>query len=466
MTALWHRDPLRPLRRILGKGKLLTAPEELVLYGFDATGFRGRPAAVVMAESTRDIQATVKFALDAGSAVVSPRLTVTPRGAGSGLSGGSVPVEGGIVLSCERMRSIISLDPDRRIAVIQPGVVTSSLQEAARRHQLFYPPDPSSNSVSTIGGNVAENAGGLRCFKYGVTGHYVLGVEFVDGEAELRRTGILDEEGVEPDLTPLMVGSEGTLGVFTRIALRFIPAPEAMMALSAFFLETEAALTTVEEIISRGWIPSVLEYIDHKALKAAAEFTGTDYPDAARALLLIELDGSKVEVEDLFPKVKSLLEGSALKVDVANDQKTGEQLWKLRRAVSTSLIRLASGKINEDVTVPRGSLAELARRVSQIERSCGLDIPVYGHAGDGNLHVVVMFDAKNTEAVRSAEGATREVFRVAIELGGTITGEHGVGYAKRDYLPWQQPDTVIKLARRIKGNLDPQGIFNPGKIFI
>ena len=448
---------MRPLRRMLGSEKLLDSSEYLTLYSFDATTIRGEPVAVVMAESTDDVRDAINFARN-------ERFTITARGAGTGLSGGSVPVHGGIVLSCERMNSILKIDVEDRIAIVQPGIVTSVLQEAAARQKLFYPPDPSSHTVSTIGGNVAENAGGLRCFKYGVTGHYVLGIEFLDAEGRIHRTGALSDGDAEPELTPLLVGSEGTLGIFTRIALRLIDAPEKTATLSAYFSDSAEAFDCVESIIRSGCVPSVIEYIDDKALSASAGHVGISCPDQAAALLLLEIDGSEEEVITELPKVQDLLRSSAIELDIATDETSRELLWQLRRGISPSMIRLSGGKIHEDVAVPRGRLSDLVRRIRNIEGNSSLEIPLYGHAGDGNLHVVILYDEADTGSVNAAREASREIFRSAIDLDGTITGEHGIGCAKLEYLAWQQSEAVLSLTRQVKQMLDPRNLFNPGKI--
>ena len=455
--SLWKRDIFRPLRSELGKRKLLTLPENLHLYGYDATAQRGLPVAVVMAETTDDVRKTILFARE-------NKLTITPRGAGTGLSGGSVPVSGGIVISFERMNRIIQIDTDQSFAVVQPGVVTSALQEEAAKLGLFYPPDPSSYSVSTIGGNVAENAGGLRCFKYGVTGNYVLGIEYLDAKGNLYRTGALSEGDNEPDLTTLLIGSEGSLALFTRIALRLIAMPEKTVTLTSYFDESAKAFTSIEKIIQCGLVPSVLEYIDDKALAASSEHIGLIYPENAMALLLIELDGSTGEVEQNLAALLDLLKETATEVEHALDEQGRENLWRLRRSISPSLIRLSSGKIHEDVAVPRGSLQKLIAQIKKIEAHYQLEIPFYGHAGDGNLHVVVLFDIDDQKSAESAKEASKAIFRAALELDGTISGEHGIGSAKREYLSWQYSSDVMNLFKRVKRTLDPNGLFNPGKI--
>lgn len=433
-------------------------PEDLLLYGYDATHYRGSPMAVVMAASTEDVLRTVAFACKEG-------FKITPRGAGTGLSGGSVPIEGGIVLSCERMNSILKVDADNRFVIVQPGVVTSMVQEAAYRHNLFYPPDPSSNSVSTIGGNVAENAGGLRCFKYGVTGHYVLGIEFVDATGKLRHTGALSESDDVPDLTPLLFGSEGTLGIFTRIALRLIDVPEETVTIIAYFNDRMDAFSIIDQIIQSGYLPSVLEYIDHQALVAAARHIGIDYPDETEAMLLIELDGTEDEVSTALKSVRDLIKEKTTDFSIAADDGDRQRLWQLRRGISPSLIRIASGKIHVDIAAPRGRLVDMVHNIKGIEARYGIDIPFYGHAGDGNLHVIVMYNDKEKDALHIAEQAAREIYRMAVELGGTISGEHGIGCAKHQYLSWQHSEVILNLSEQVKHVLDPENLLNPGKIF-
>ncbi|MFH0766384.1 MAG: FAD-linked oxidase C-terminal domain-containing protein [Calditrichota bacterium] len=420
-------DAFHQLRRKIGKLKVLTNPESLTLYGIDATTFRGNPAAVVLAETAEDVQETVVFAGQAG-------FTITPRGAGSGLSGGSVPESGSIVLSLERMKSLDSLETDLKTIKVRPGMVTADLQKEVLRHGLFYPPDPSSYEVSTIGGNVAENAGGLRCFKYGVTGHYVLGLEYVNGEGDLQQTGVLSTNIFEPDLTSLFVGSEGTLGIFTKIALRLIPAPETTITIAVYVASLDKALALVEKIITLGITPSVLEVADRRALTAAAGHAGVVFPSEAGSLLLLELDGVRSELDSAVLSLRDILIEDAINIETAATPMERNQLWKLRRSISPSLIRLGTGKIHEDIAVPRGRLLEMSANLDKIKNDHKIDMAVYGHAGDGNLHVVLIFDGANEKTVQCAHRAAEAVFRAAIDLGGTISGEHGIGLAKRQYL--------------------------------
>jgi glycolate oxidase len=456
-VTFWKKEPFQALEKSIGKGKIFTQPEDIALYGIDATHYRGTPAAVVLAEETSDIQEVVRYAVKEG-------LSVTARGAGSGLSAGSVPIEGGLVLSLEKMRKIDRINLKDRTVIVQPGVVTTDLQTEAGRYNLFYPPDPSSHTISTIGGNVAENAGGLRCFKYGVTSHYIRGIEYVNAEGELTATGSLAGESYEPDLTPILVGSEGTLGIFSRIELQLVLRPPRTITLAAYFSDRSVALRTVEGIIQAGLVPSIIEFIDRLALIASAEFCGIQYPDQAQALLLIETDGTEEEAESAASEVSKLLSVSATHVTRAKTESERDSLWQLRRGISPSLNRLSPGRIHEDVAVPRGSLEQLLRAIDIASQKYSLTIPVYGHAGDGNLHVVILYDIASNEAGEAARKASEEIFRAAIEMGGTITGEHGIGYAKRDYLPWQLPVPILNISRQLKKQFDPNGVFNPGKI--
>lgn len=458
MIFNWKSDSFKPLKKLIGKSKVLTDQPSITLYGMDATNTRGEACAVVFPENEQDVLSIVQFALENS-------LCITPRGAGSGLSGGSVPLNGSMVVSFERMRTIESIDIKTSTAIVQPGVVTSELQNEAAKVGLFYPPDPSSYSISTIGGNVAENAGGLRCFKYGVTGQYVLGIEYVNGKAELQQTGVFSNAKNSPDLTHLLIGSEGTLGVFTRIALRLIKAPSQTVTICAFYPTIFSALSTVEDIVKHQLLLSVMEIIDEKALKAAANYISVELPEGCKAMLLLELDGEKENIEKDYPKVLELLKLHSISVETANDKDHRDRMWKMRRSISPSLSNLSNGKIHEDIAVPRGNLASMADKLEEIRLASGLEIAVYGHAGDGNLHIVILHDSLDQNQVKKAQKCAEDVYKAAIELGGTISGEHGIGIAKRHYLKWQLPEKNIDLMKNIKKILDPSGVFNPDKIF-
>ncbi|MFC2150506.1 FAD-binding oxidoreductase [Calditrichota bacterium] len=453
----WQKDTHRELRKQLGKEKVSDAPEILTLYGLDATPLRSEPALVAFPETTDEVQLLIQYALERDMAV-------TARGAGSGLSGGSVPVHGGMVISTERMKRIARIDSEKMACLVQPGVVTSMLQQKVGEHGLFYPPDPSSHTVSTIGGNIAENAGGLRCFKYGVTSHYVLGLEFINAKGEICRTGALDASKAEPDLTSLLIGSEGTLGFITHAALRLIDKPETTYTISAYFDNSETAFSIAEHIVAQGWQPSVMEYISDLAMSASADHARLHLPKEAKAMLLLELDGSKAEVEELKPLIAEFLQMNALEVHSADMPKDQEALWQLRRNISPSLIRLATGKIHEDIAVPRSRLRSLSNAIDAIADEFSVRIPVYGHAGDGNLHVVILYEENEDRSKQNAQKACDKVFRTAIDMGGTITGEHGIGALKKMYMPWQFTESELNLFRETKKVMDLDGLFNPGKI--
>jgi glycolate oxidase len=348
---------------------------------------------------------------------------------------------------------------------VGPGITTARVQDEAALHRLFYPPDPSSHKVSTIGGNIAENAGGLRCVKYGTTKHYVLGLEFVTARGEICRTGAMDTYALPYDLTPLLVGSEGTLGIITAALLRLIDAPAARGTMRILFPSLEQAAQAAAQIMAEGVVPAVSELMDKAVLEAVTAYTGTKLPAGTQALLLIEVDGEPEEVKAGVAKVEAICtKRGAVQIRSTQDPLQAEKLWKLRRSVSPSLARLAPGKLNEDVCVPRSKLPDLIAAAQRISKRYGLSIPCFGHAGDGNIHINVMFDPSDTLQVKRAQQAVEEVFKQTIELGGTLSGEHGIGSVKRDFMRLQMSNAELDTLRHIKNSFDPDGIFNPGKI--
>jgi len=448
---------LRILKRRFGKSAL-TTPEAKIVYASDVTKEKRLPAVIVFPENTDDVVFVVKTAVRYG-------IPVTARGAGSGMSGGAVPVENGIVISLARMTKIITVDEANNIALVEPGVITAKLQEAAAKVGLFYPPDPSSYKFCTIGGNIAENAGGLRCLKYGVTADYVLGLEFVDFRGEVIRTGVFCTEAEEPDLTLMLCGSEGMLGIVVKAALKLIPAPLAFRTLSAEFASTIGAAKTVTEILNNGILPCIMEFIDRRTLEAITRFVKIDLTGETQSVLLIEFDETEELNREWSEEVLRICQRyNSVLIKTAESFAEREDLWKLRRAISPSLTRIASGKINEDVSVPRGRIADLVDFIERLGMEIGKSIPVYGHAGDGNLHVNFLFDKDDAQdtaiALRGAEKLMREVVR----LEGTITGEHGVGLAKKTFLPMQFDEKSLKLHREIKDSFDAKDILNPDKM--
>ena len=415
------------------------------------------PDAVVRAATKDQVIAAIAVARDHG-------LPITPRGAGSGKSGGAVPVAGGVVLSCMGMASIKEIDTREHLAVVEPGVILGDLYEAVEAAGLFYPPDPNSWRVCALGGNLAENAGGPRAFKYGVTRDWVLGLEVITGDGTRLRTGRRTRKGVTGyDLTALMVGSEGTLGVITEATLKLIRKPPQIVTLLGLFADVHAASRAVEAVVSAGLVPRCLELLDG-ACVAAMRGDGVAIDARAGALLVLEVDGEPEEAERQMEAVGGrALDAGALDVLVAQDAAQRERLWQARRELSHTTRRMARHKISEDVVVPRRSMADLVDAIRGIAERTELRILNYGHAGDGNLHVNLLWDEPEEEP--RVERALDELFRTVVEMGGTLSGEHGIGSSKREFLHLEQDAALIETQRRIKAVFDPAGILNPGKIF-
>jgi glycolate oxidase len=362
---------------------------------------------------------------------------------------------------------VLSVDQDNLIAKVEPGVITAHLQEEVEKVDLFYPPDPASIHISTIGGNVAECAGGLRAVKYGVTRDYVLGLTVVLPTGEIIKTGVETAKGVVGyDLTRLMVGSEGTLAVITSITLRLIPKPATQKTMMAFFPHVSLAVQTVSDIIRKKIVPTTLEYMDRSCIDCVREEMNLSIPSEAGALLLIEVDGDEALVVQDAKKVQEICVNSgAIDFQTAPGEEEAERLWEARRNVSRSLLKLRPDKVSEDVVVPRSRMAQLATFLDQLGEKHELPILAYGHAGDGNTHVNIMLDKNNPKEVKNAEAAVRELFRQVIEMGGTISGEHGIGITKAPYLEMEISKPALQLMSRLKKAFDPKGILNPGKIF-
>jgi glycolate oxidase len=449
------------LGKIVGPGHLVTSPEALEPFASDATKLVFFPDAAVFPGSTEEVSEILRLANE-------KKFPVTPRGAGSGMTGGALAVGGGLVMVMSRFDRIISLDEDNLIAVAEPGVITADLQKAVEAVGLFYPPDPASLNISTLGGNVAECAGGLRAVKYGVTRDYVLGLTVVLPTGAILKTGVKTAKGVAGyDLTRLVVGSEGTLAVITSITLRLLPKPEAKMTMSAFFPDVRSAARAVSEIIRRKTIPTVLEFLDRISLECVQKEMAVPIPKSAQAMLLIEVDGEKTEVVRGAERVKSVCLGAgALTFESAADDREAERLWSARRNVSPALAGLRPHKISEDIVVPRSLLPELMDMLASLSRKYQLPVPAFGHAGDGNIHVNVMLDKSSEVEIERAHALVGDLFKAVIQMGGTITGEHGIGITKAPYLPWEISDDGLALMARIKKAFDPQGILNPGKIFV
>lgn len=452
-------DLIRALEGALQKDRVLTKASELLCYAYDATaGEAGRvPDVVVLPASTDEVARVVRIARDAGAPVY-------PRGAGTGLSGGAIPARGGIVLSTAGMDAVLELDVENQCAIVQPGVVIQRLNDMAAGHGLMYPPDPGSVAVATMGGSIAECAGGLRGLKYGVTKHYVTGLEVVLADGQVVRLGGKTTKNVTGyDLVGLFVGSEGTLGVITEATVRLVPAPEARATMTAGFARSGDASRTVAAIMAGRVIPATLEFIDATTLRLVEEYTHAGLPTDAAALLLIEVDGPPEAVVRDADFVERVCREHGGEVERAADDEARERLWAARRAAYPALARQSRGTIVEDASVPRSRVPEMLAAIEDIARRHGLTIATVGHAGDGNLHPTVLVDPDDAQLMERARAAVSEIFRAAIDLGGTLSGEHGIGLAKAPYLGWALGEGGLDLTRRIKAALDPQGILNPGK---
>ncbi|GAB4389363.1 MAG: FAD-linked oxidase C-terminal domain-containing protein [Thermodesulfovibrionales bacterium] len=434
-------------------------PEDLLAYGFDASGLAGGPACVVWPRSADEAARAVAYARETGMSIV-------PRGAGTGLTGGSVPGAGAMVMSFEKLARILSVDYENLNVLVEPGVINGRLQRELARRGYFYPPDPASMDFCTIGGNVAENAGGPRALKYGVTRDYVMELEAVLPSGEIITTGVKTHKGVVGyDLTRLLVGSEGTLAIVTKIRLKVLPMPEAVVTLLASFPDVETAGRAVSDTIAAKVIPRTLEFMDRESISAVENYRPTGLPSGAEALLLIELDGAPQAIEAEAGRVVDICRGLGAEVEMAADEEARQRLWQARRALSPALYHLKPTKINEDVVVPRSRLADMLGGLRRLSGETGIKIVNFGHAGDGNIHVNVMVDKGDDEEYRRGAALVREIFAMVLGLGGTISGEHGVGLTKAPYIGMEIKDTELSLMKGIKRLFDPQGILNPGKIW-
>ncbi|GBD95789.1 MAG TPA: FAD-binding protein [Nitrospirae bacterium] len=440
-------------------GKVSTGKEELFCYGFDASSSEGAPSAVVRPSGTAEVSEAAAYAFK-------NNIPIIPRGAGTGMTGGSVPLNDTVILSLEGMNRIIDIDEKNMVAIVEPGVINSHLQEKLEETGLFYPPDPASMKFCTLGGNVAENAGGPRAIKYGVTKDYVLGLETVLPDGRVLMTGGKTYKGVVGyDLTRLLVGSEGTLGIITKIFLKVLPLPEETVTLLCTFSKLGGAAQTVGKITSSGIIPRTLEFMDSESIRAVENYKPFGLPRNAEALLLIEVDGAHAAVSEEAEKVASICASLNGEISIADDIYSKQRLWEARRAISPALYHIKPTKINEDIVVPRGRIPEMLQALREIAEKYDLIIANFGHAGDGNIHVNVMTDKEDEEEYQRATDSVKDIFEAALKLDGTISGEHGVGITKKQYVGMELSDVSIDIMKAVKNVFDPKGIMNPGKMF-
>jgi len=417
------------------------------------------PDGVIYPADTRQVSAVLKVLHEY-------RIPLVTRGSGTNLCGGTIPVQGGVVMVMHRMNRLLELDLENLTATVQPGMITADFAAEVEKAGLFYPPDPGSMKISTIGGNIAECSGGLRGLKYGTTKDYVLGLEAVLANGDVIRTGgklVKDVAGY--DLTKLLVGSEGTLAVITEATLKLIPPPKSKKTMLASYADLYGAARTVSSIIAAQIIPATLEIMDNATIRVVEDFARLGLPVDAAAVLIIEQDGEPETVERDMARIRDICLREKAAIEVASTAEEADKLLAARRTALTALSRLRPTTILEDATVPRSKIADMLLAINRIADKYGIQIATFGHAGDGNLHPTAMTDARNEDELHRVEEAFAEIFAAAIELGGTITGEHGVGVVKAPYLEWKAGPAGVELMKRIKQAFDPHGLLNPGKMF-
>ena len=449
------------LRAIVGHENVVVDPTRVEPYGADAVKEKFPPEAVVFPESTAQIVDILKLANEY-------LFPVTARGGGVGYTGGAVPIDGGIVVGTDRMNKIIEISADDLYAVCQPGITTFELQQAVEKQGLMFAPDPASYKDSFIGGNIAENAGGMRTPKYGVTKHHVLGLEVVTATGEIIRTGGKTVKNVVGfDLTGLMCGSEGMLGIITEATLKLLPMPEATSTVRANFHSMEAACKVLTKFTPHGLLPMAMEVIDKFCVAAVEENFAFGLSKEAEAILLVAVDGSKDEVERNAVLIEKIIAANGgFDILRAKSKDEEDKLWDVRRAISPSLMKYGTLKINEDVVVPRSKVPELVAKIEQIGKRHNTFVANFGHAGDGNIHVNFVIDREDADAIARARKCVSETFQLSVALGGTISGEHGIGYVKAQYMDYAIDRPTLEVMKGIKKVFDPNGILNPGKMFV
>ena len=451
---------LPALARLYPPDRLLAQPGQMVAYESDGlTAYRARPAAVVIPETQAELIETVRLCH-------AHHMPFVARGNGTSLSGGSLPVQDGLVIALNRLNRILRLDPEQRLAVVEPGVINLDVSKAAAPYGLYYAPDPSSQQVCTLGGNIAFNSGGAHCLKYGMTSNHVLGLKVVLADGEVVTLGGDSQESVGPDLTGLFVGSEGLFGVALEITLRLLPRPEKYETVLAAYPSLEAAGEAVAQVIASGLLPGAIEIMDRLAVQAAEAAVHPHYPANAAAVLIVELDGEAQQVAAEFEQLRALIAASgATEFAIAKDAADRARIWKGRKSAFSAVGRLSPDFLVQDGVVPRGKLGAALVAIEALGVKYNLRVANVFHAGDGNLHPLILFDGREPGALHRAEALAGEISHLCIGLGGSITGEHGIGMEKRDYLPVQFAEADVAVMHRVRRALDPLEIANPGKMF-
>lgn len=457
-----HRAFFAALEKIYPKNRLLTRDVELLAYESDAlTAFRRKPTAVVLPETPEEVIETVRLCYEAGVPFVA-------RGSGTSLSGGSLPVKDGIVIGLNRLNRIKKIDPEQRLAVVEPGVVNLQISQAVTPYNLYYAPDPSSQSICTIGGNVAFNSGGAHCLKYGMTSNHILGLKVVLADGEVVEFGGESAEGVGvgPDLIGLFVGSEGLFGIALEITVRLMPKPELYRTVLAAYNSLEMAGNAVTQVVASGLLPGAMEIMDRLAIKAAEAAVKAGYPQDAAALLIVELEGETIQVEAEFNALMQVIEASgAYEVRVAQNAEERIKIWKGRKGAFSAVGRLSPDYVVQDGVVPRSHLGKALAEIDRLSKAYGLDVANVFHAGDGNLHPLILYNGREAGALERAEELAGKILRMCVAMGGSITGEHGVGMEKRDYMPEMFSEIDLDTMHNIRLQIDPKEISNPGKMF-
>lgn len=455
-----NESTYKKIQDIVGPENCIRKGGAMACYGYDASAAAGKPDAVAFPRNAREVSDLLVLANEDG-------FPVTPRGSGTGTTGGCIAARGGLVLVTTRMNRILDIDTDNLVAHVEPGVMTGAFHAAVEARGLYYPPDPASSDYATLGGNLGECAGGPRAVKYGVTRDYVLGLEAVIGTGEIIRTGVQTAKGVVGyDLTRLLVGSEGTLGIITKVILRLLPRPETVRTMVVLFSDMAPAAETVSDIIRRGLVPRTIEFMDRASIRCVSDRIELPLPPGAGALLIIESDGTPDEADRTIRQLGAVCgKHGALKTIIAETPAEAEALWQARKALSPAMYQYGPDKMNEDIVVPRSRIPDMLGYVETLQAETGLTMICFGHAGDGNIHFHIMLDKSVAPDLEKARMAVGRVFDKTLALGGSISGEHGVGLSKQPYLSKEIGGVEQRLMKQIKQVFDPGGILNPGKIF-